>query len=59
MKNKFEGNNSDFPCNNYIGKPVSEEELKNRLDKILKKTITRSKENNILQQIYENMAMDR
>ena len=36
-KNKFEGNNSDFPCNDYIEKPVDAEELKNRIDKVLKK----------------------
>ena len=35
-KDRFE-RNSDFPCNDYIEKPVDAEELKKRIDKVLKK----------------------
>ena len=52
-------NAGGFLGDDYIEKPFDADNLKRRIDKVLKKTITRSKENNILQQIYENMAMDK
>ena len=52
-------NAGGFLGDDYIEKPFDADNLKRRIDKVLKKTITKSKENNILQQIYENMAMDR
>ena len=35
-KDKFEGNNSDFPCNDYIEKPLDMRDLKQRIDTVLK-----------------------
>ena len=52
-------NAGSFLGDDYIEKPVDAKELKKRIDKVLKKTIVKSKEKNILQQIYENMVMDR
>jgi len=52
-------NAGSFLGDDFIEKPVDAKELKNRIDKVLKKTIDKSKENNILQQIYENMATDK
>ena len=52
-------NAGGFLGDDYIEKPFDVDNLKRRIDKVLKKTIAKSKENNILQQIYENMAMDK